>query len=143
MRQKTRSAGSGPRQLFEFGGAVEGEEPQPRLVGKRNVPFLLDRIAVGHPFGADAVCQTKFDFATARNVEIGALALKHCDDFGGRIGLDGIVDMGERQIAPQHGIGIADHIEIDDEARGFGSALGQKAGDPLVHFYGHPFGNSN
>ena len=73
-------AGCGARQLLELESAVEGEQPQPRLIGEGDVLFLFDRVAEGQTIGGDAVGEAELDLAAARHVEIGALALEHGDD---------------------------------------------------------------
>ena len=76
--------------------------------------------------GATPLREAQRDFAAARDIETGALAGQHRDDLGGRVRLDRVIDAGERQIAAQEIIGLGDHVEIDDEARGLGRVFGRK-----------------
>ena len=126
-------AGGGASQFFEFVSAVEGKQPHSRLIGPGDILFLLDRVAERQPVGGDRVAEAELDFAAARDIETGALAVEHADDLGGRVRLDRIINPSERQIMPQLLIGFDDHIEVDDEARGLGSLFGKKTGDPLAH----------
>ena len=133
-----RSRG-GPRQFVEFVRAVEGKEPHPRAIGEGYVLFLLDRVAIGEPIGGDAVVDAELDFPAARDVEIGALALEHGDDCGGGVGLDRIIDAGERQMPAQRIVSLGDRLEIDDEAWGLGRIFGEEARNPLIHSWGSSF----
>jgi len=40
--------------------------------------------------------------------------------------LDGVIDAGDRQVTAQEIIGLGDHAEIDDEARGLGRMFGEE-----------------
>src|SRR5271165_5752478 len=103
-----------------------------------DILFLLDRVAERQPVGGNPVTEAEPDFAAARNVETGTFPIEHGDDLGGRVRLDRIINLGERQIMAQHVIGPPDHVEIDDEARGLGGVLGKKPGNSLAHDRGHP-----
>ena len=39
----------------------------------------------------------------------------------------------------QHVVGLADRVEIDDEARGFGGIFGEETRNPLIHQSGSSF----
>ena len=77
MRQKTCAPGADRASLSSSCCAVEGEQPQPGVIGERDVLFLFDRVAKGQPIRGDAVVEAQLDFAAARDIEIGALALEH------------------------------------------------------------------
>src|SRR3984893_14876521 len=63
-------AGCCTRQLVELESAVEGEQPQPRLVGEGDILFLLYRVGERQPVGGDAVGEAELDLAAARHIEI-------------------------------------------------------------------------
>jgi hypothetical protein len=85
------------------------------------------------------VGEAEGDLGPAGDVEARAARRQHLDDLRRRVGLDRIINAGDRQIAAQHVVGLADHLEIDDEARRLGRMLGQEAGDLVVHHSGGPF----
>ncbi len=86
--------------------------------------------------GADALVEHQFDLAAARHVEAGADLAQHAQDLVRRIGLHGIEDLGQRQVAPQHLVALRDDVEIDDEAGGFRPAIGEETCDSFVHAWG-------
>src|ERR1700730_19019018 len=59
-------AGRRTCQLVELESAVEGEQPQPRLVGEGDVLFLLYRVAERQPVGGDAVGEAELGLRGAR-----------------------------------------------------------------------------
>ena len=125
------------RQLAEFGLAVEREEPHARRVGGGDVALLLDRVAERQSFRGRAVVEAQGNLRRARDVKIRALLGQHRDDFGRRVRLHRIIDAGNRQIPAQHVVGLADDVEIDDEARGRRRVLAEETGDLLVHVMGY------
>ncbi len=138
MRQKTRAPGAARANLSSSLRAVEGKKPQARVIGKGNVLFLFYRIAERQTLGGDAIVEAQLDLATARHVEIGALALEHPDDRRRRIGLDRVENACQRQVPAQCIICPGDCLEIDNEAWGFRRVVGEEARDPLIHSGGHP-----
>src|SRR5262249_17799743 len=108
------------------------------LKSKGDVPFLLDRVAVGQAVRRDIIGEAKLDFSSARHIEAGALTFEHDDDLGGRVRLYSGIDARERQMPAQRLIRLGDNVEIDDEARGLGRAFGKKTGNPFSHQSGHP-----
>ena len=122
------------RELLELAHAVEGKQPQPRAIGKGDVAFLLYRVAERQPLGGGTLVQAQLDLTAARHVEIGALAFEHRHDRGRRVGLDRIIDAGQRQVSAQRVISLGDYVEIDDEARGFGRIVGEETRNPLIHY---------
>ena len=65
-------------------------------------------------------------------------ARQHRDDLRRRVGLDRVIDAGDRQIAAQQVIGLGDNVEIDDKARGLGRMFGQETCNLVVHVPGQP-----
>ena len=118
--------------------AVEGEQPQPGLMGEGDILFFLYRVAKGQPVGGNTVVEAEFDLTAARHIEISALALEHGDDLRRRVRFHRIVDAGERQVPAQQIVGLGDHIEIDDKARRLGMVFGKEAVDSFSHSLGHP-----
>ena len=74
------------------------------------------------------------DLAPAGDVEAGAELGQLGDDLRCRVGLDGVVDAGERQAALQLAIVLLDDGEVDDEAGGLRSSVGEELMDAVGHF---------
>src|SRR6516165_730820 len=126
------------RQLVKFGRTVESEQPEPHLMGEGDVFFLFYCIAKGQPVGGDTVVEAELYLATARHIEIGALALEHRDDLRSRVRLYGVIDAGERQVPAQQIVGLRDHVEIDDQARGLRAIFDKEPVDSFGHERVHP-----
>ena len=122
-------AGGRLRQLLQFGLGVEGEQGNALAMGIGDVALLLDGVAERDAIGRGASLQAKIDFTGAGDVEVGAQPGQQGNDFGCRIGLDGVIHLGHRQPASDVEIVLSDHVEIDDQAGGGGLNVFQEAGD--------------
>src|SRR6185437_6668008 len=102
------------------------------LIGKGDVALLLDGVAEGDALGRHAAAEAELDLAAARHVEARAEPAQEIDDLASRVGLHRVEHLGERQVRPERLIGLADHVEVDDEARRLRLLLAEKALDLAV-----------
>ena len=126
-------AGRGVGDLFEFRVAVEGEHAHAQGIGARDIRFFLDGIAEGDAGRRDAVTKAEIDFGQAGHVEVGAKQGQSSHDLVGRVRLDGIEDIGQRERPGQRHVVMLDDIDIDHQA-GVGQVVGrQVVGDTRRH----------
>ncbi len=115
-------AGSCTGNLLNFLMAVHGEEIDAERMGARNIAFLLDGVAEGDTVGSRTRIERHLDFSHGGAIEVGAERSKQLQDFGSRVCLHGIIDRAVRQGVPERVEIVAHDVEINHEARAFGTS---------------------
>ena len=89
------------------------------LVEVADVLGLRDGVAVADALRLDPGGQHLVQLVDGGDVEVRALVAQQLGDLDGRVGLDRVVDLGEREIANEIVIGPADGGGVDDDEGGF------------------------
>ncbi len=105
--------------VAQVGFGVGGVQAHALLVEVADVLGFLDGVAVADAIRADALVQHFIQLVDRGDVEARAFLVQQVDDFDGRVGLDGVVDLGEFETCTQVIVGLGDHLGIDDHERGF------------------------
>ena len=121
----------GAGDFFHLADAVGGEQGDAQLVGARDVALLLDRVAVGDAVGSGAGRQRELDLPHRRGVERGPEIGEQAEDLRRRIGLDGVENARVRHGPGERQVVVADHVEVEDETRAFGTSTGEKVQNSL------------
>jgi len=119
--------------LFDLGLAIDREQGDAELERRGDLGLFLDRVAVGDAVGGGAGSEHHLGLADRGDVEARAQRHQHFQDFGGRIGLHGVVHLGVRQALGEGHEIVADDVEVDHEARPFHFAVLEKFPDACGH----------
>ena len=122
-------ARSGTGNLLDFLVAVDGKERDAERMRTGDVALLLDGVAEGDAVRGRTGVERHFDFGDGRAIEVGAHASEQAQDFRRRVCLDGIVDRAVRQGVAESLEIVAHDIEVDHEARAFGTSGVQEVDD--------------
>ena len=79
----------------------------------------FDGIAVADAIRANALGHHFIQLIDRSDVEVRAFVAQQVDDFNRRVGLDGVVHLGEFETGAQVIVGLADHRGVDHHERGF------------------------
>ncbi|MNX85341.1 hypothetical protein D3C86_1171750 [compost metagenome] len=115
-------AGSGTGNLLDFLVAINGEEIDAERMSACNIAFLLDGVAEGDTVGSRTRIKRHLDFSHGGAIEVGAERSEQLQDFGSRVCLDGVIDGAVRQGVPESVEIVAHDVEINHEARAFGTS---------------------
>jgi hypothetical protein len=130
--------------LLDFLVAVDGKQRHAERVGAGDVAFFLDGVAIGHTVGSRAGLQRHLDFGDGRAIEVGTQAGQQPQDFRRRIGLHRIEDAAVGQRLAEGLEIVANHVEVNDQARGSGrrvrgnrGCVQSSSGAPFPALSGH------
>jgi hypothetical protein len=116
---------------LKLANAVKGKEIDTPSVGIGDFCFVLDGIAERQALSTDSQASAAVNLACARQIEIAAEFRDSGNDFRRRVGLDGVEDRRVRKGSAEPVILRPHDVEIDDDARGFWAALGEKTVDAI------------
>ncbi|MNT36943.1 hypothetical protein D3C72_1730570 [compost metagenome] len=102
--------------------AVDGKEIDAERMRPGNVPFLLDRVAVGDPASGRTGVERHLDFGDGSAIEARAERSEQLEDLRLRVGLDGIVDRAVGQGVTECTVVRTHDVEVDHEAGTFGTS---------------------
>jgi hypothetical protein len=114
--------GCGTGDLLDFLVAVDGKQRHAERVGTGNVAFFLDGVAIGYTIGSRSRLHRHLDFGDGRAIEVGTHIGEQPQDFRRRIGLHRIEDRAVGQRLAERLEIVADHVEVNDQARTIGAA---------------------
>src|SRR4030081_1022402 len=130
-------AGGGARHLLDLGAAVDGEQPNAEREGARDIPLLLDRIAIGDALGGGTRGQRHLDFGDRGAVEARAHRGQQRQHFRRRVGLHRVEHAAVWQRRGEGLIVVAHDFEVDDEARLDVLALAAAVAQEFLNTFGH------
>ena len=130
-------AGSGARDLLDLGLAIDRKQPDAKRIGARDVPLLLDRVAVAQALGRAAGGQNLLDLHDGSRVEAGAKARQQVEHFRLRVRLHGVKYARVRQSPGERGVIVANDVEIDDKARTIVAAFFTASAQKIHNAIGH------
>jgi hypothetical protein len=125
MRQNTRAVRSAARQLLELRGAVEGKQADAVARCCANGAFTFDGVSERQAMRRDASTAAECDLARTRQIETSAELCQGRDNLGGRIRLDGIIDLCARQHLVQGLVTSSHNVKIKDEKWRWRTLLGR------------------
>ncbi len=105
--------------VAQVGFGIGCKQTHALLVEVANVLGFLDGVAVAHALRADTTAHDLVQFVDRRDVEARTLVLEQIDDFNGRVGFDGVVNLGKLEARTQVVVGLADDGGINDHERRF------------------------